>query len=92
MRWAVYFDSKYLPPFPLSSGSIERRMKCFPIIEARGLELASELKQAWPEITVIRGFNGILGCEIEIPEEDEEALVAAILERYDCEILPAETI
>lgn len=70
---------------------MERRMKCFPLIEARGQELASELKQAWPAITVVKVFNGILGCEIEIPEEDEEALLTAILERFDSEILPAVT-
>ena len=91
MRWIIYFDSKYLPPFPHSDRPTERRQKIFPLIEARGQELALELKQAWPAITVVKVFNGILGCEIEIPEEGEEALLTAILERFDSEVLPAVT-
>jgi len=94
MRWTVYFDSKYLPPSPPfspSAGPIERRQKIFPMIEARGQELASELKQAWPAITVVKVFNGILGCEIEIPEGGGETLLTAILERFDSEVLPAVT-
>jgi hypothetical protein len=91
MKWMVYFDARYLPPFPLSSSPIERRIKCFPIIKARGKELAEELKQAFPGVTIVEVFDGTLGCAIEISEEDETT-VEEILKRFDSEVLPAETI
>ena len=90
MKWTVYFDARYLPPFPLSSSPIERREKCFPIIKARGEELAEELKQAFPTVAIVEVFDGTLGCAIEVPEEDE-ATVGEILKRFDSEVLPAVT-
>lgn len=91
MKWSVYFDWTYLPPFPLSSNPIERREKCYPIIGARGKELAEELKQAFAAVTIVEVFEGTLGCAIEVPDEDETT-VGEILERYNSEILPSATI